>query len=262
MTTKRTPLLVGNWKMHKSLAEARADFSAIAELGPKHKDKIQLGIAPVSLHLISLADIRSTHVGVYAQNVHWATSGAYTGEWSAEMLKDIHVQGAIVAHSERRQMNAESNARSGEKIAALLKQGLDVIYCVGETLEEREAGKLEAVLESQLREALATANLSSLPPYEEKFVIAYEPVWAIGTGKAATEKEAQEAHAFIRKTLAQLTTEDFASKVRILYGGSVKPDNIQAIMSQPDIDGALVGGASLSPDSFAALCTETGKSIC
>ena len=255
----RVPLLVGNWKMHKTLGQARADFAALGELTKTYAADMQLGIAPVSLHLSEVTLSKHRHIGVYAQNVHWEASGAFTGEHSAEMLKDLALQGSLVAHSERRQFFHETSRHAGLKIKALLRHGLEVIYCIGETLEERESGRLQEVLSSQICEAVAAAELRSLHTYGTRpgrnlFSIAYEPVWAIGTGKAATEVEAQEAHAFARKILAQVTTSEFASQARILYGGSVKPENITKFLSAPDIDGPLVGGASLVPKSFEQLC--------
>jgi triosephosphate isomerase len=255
----RKPLLVGNWKMHKSVRTAEADFLDIAGRSQAHANALEIGIAPVSLHLSSLTRRRAQDVGVFGQNVHWEAEGAFTGEASAQMLKDVGAKGSLVAHSERRQMNGETNHTAGRKIRALADQGLSIIYCVGETLTQREGGELEQVLTAQLQEAFAAAQLRDLSafcshPRTCSFSIAYEPVWAIGTGKAATEKEAQEAHRFIRACLERLTSPAFAQRVRILYGGSVKPANISSFMRQPDIDGALVGGASLDPASFQALC--------
>lgn len=260
----RKPLLVGNWKMNKSIRSAEADFLDIGVRTLPYAKILEMGVAPVSLHLSTITQRRSQHVGVFSQNVHWEAEGAYTGECGARMLKDINVTGSLVAHSERRQMNAETNVTAGRKIRALADQGLGIIYCVGETLNERESGALEHVLRSQLAEALDAAQLRDLgafctSPRTCTFSVAYEPVWAIGTGKAATEKEAQEAHRFIRSCLANLTSSAFADRVRILYGGSVKPANIGHFMRQNDIDGALVGGASLDSASFQALCAAAAE---
>lgn len=260
----RKPLIVGNWKMNKSICSAEADFLDISRRTRPCAKVLEIGVAPVSLHLSTLTQRRGQHMGVFSQNVHWEAEGAFTGECSARMLKDINVTGALVAHSERRQMNAETNITAGQKIRALADQGLGIIYCVGETLSERESGTLEQVLRSQIAEALGAAQLRDLSafcshPRTCTFSIAYEPVWAIGTGKAATEKEAQQAHRFIRSCLESLTSSAFAERVRILYGGSVKPANIGSFIRQSDIDGALVGGASLDPASFEALCASAAE---
>lgn len=266
----RIPLIVGNWKMHKTLAQARADMLHIGSrtrVFDSHASPaayaggggLQTAIAPVDLHLASLAQSAPRHLGIYAQNVHWESHGAFTGEHSAMMLADIHVKGSIVAHSERRQYFGETNRAAGLKIRSLLRAGLHVIYCIGESAAERESGRVEQVLETQICEALAAAGpinwgASSRTPGDCHFNIAYEPVWAIGTGKAATEVEAQHAHAFIRKIMARQTSTHLANAMRILYGGSVNPSNISRYLTAPDIDGALVGGASLTPESFEALC--------
>jgi triosephosphate isomerase (TIM) len=187
---------------------------------------------------VSLAVAAESRHTVFAQNVHWAAEGAYTGEVSAPMLRELGVAGAIVGHSERRQYFGETDETVARRTAAALEHGLRVIACVGESLEERESGQMELVLRVQV-EALADAA----GPHE-RLVIAYEPVWAIGTGKTATPEQAQEAHSFI-KTLLELP---------VLYGGSVKPDNAAELLSQPEVDGALVGGASLEVESFTAIC--------
>jgi triosephosphate isomerase len=220
----------------------------------------------VALHLADLARATPRHLDIFAQNVHWESKGAFTGEHSAAMLADVHVRGSLVAHSERRQLFAETNETAGKKIKALLDGGLEVIYCVGETAEQRAAGQLKAVLQSQIHEAIrAAGNIdwqTCLPaPGTCRFNIAYEPVWAIGTGLAATEHEAQEAHALIRAELAQATQASIAEGIRILYGGSVKPENIANFIKAPDVDGALVGGASLSPESFEALCQASVRAL-
>jgi triosephosphate isomerase len=266
----RITLIVGNWKMHKTLGQARADMLHIGtrtRVFDSHASPaaysggggLQTAIAPVDLHLASLAQSAPRHLGIYAQNVHWESHGAFTGEHSASMLADIHVKGSIVAHSERRQYFGETNRAAGLKIRALLGAGLHVIYCVGESAAERDAGLVEKVLETQICEAIAAAGAinwgaSTMSPGDCHFNIAYEPVWAIGTGKAATEVEAQHAHEFIRKIVARQTSTQLANAMRILYGGSVNPANISRYLTAPDIDGALVGGASLSPESFEALC--------
>ena len=192
---------------------------------------------------------KTTNVKLGAQNMHWEKSGAFTGEISAGMLRDLFVRYVVLGHSERRSLFGETDAIVNKKLHAAHEATLKPILCIGETLEQRDAGKVEEVLESQLR-----GSLAGLSPKElVETVIAYEPVWAIGTGRTATPQQAQDAHAFIRKTLAAIADQTVADKVRIQYGGSVKPDNAQTLLNQPDIDGALVGGASLDPRAFSEI---------
>ena len=219
-------LVAGNWKLFKGPAETAAFCAAFEP---------PVGVAAVLCPpFVSLAAALAGGATVFAQNVHWASEGAFTGEISVAMLQELGVQGSLVGHSERRQHFGETDETVARRAAAALEAGLRVIACVGELGEERERGETEAVLRRQL---------SVLEPHPA-LVIAYEPVWAIGTGKTATPELAQEAHAFIKSLL----------DAPVLYGGSVKPDNAAELISQPDIDGALVGGASLDPDSFAAIC--------
>jgi triosephosphate isomerase len=223
-------LIAGNWKMFKTQAETRAFCAAFEP--PADVDVV---ICPPAT---SLAAAVESGLTVFAQNVHWADEGAYTGEISVPMLQELGVVGSLVGHSERRQYFGETNEWVARRAVAALEGGLAVIACVGETLEERERGQTELVLRLQteaIRDAVGTP---------EQLVIAYEPVWAIGTGQTATPEIAQDAHAFI-KTLVDAP---------VLYGGSVKPENAAELLAQPDVDGALVGGASLDPDSFAAIC--------
>ena len=219
-------LIAGNWKMFKTQAETRAFCSAFSP-----PDGVDVVICPP---FTSLAVAVESGLTVFAQNVHWADEGACTGEISVAMLQELGVAGSIVGHSERRQYFGETDEGTARRAAAALDAGLSVIACVGELESEREAGETEAVLRRQV---------SVLEPHP-KLVVAYEPVWAIGTGKTATPEIAQDAHAFIRSLL----------DAPVLYGGSVKPDNAPELLAQPDVDGALVGGASLDPDSFAAIC--------
>jgi triosephosphate isomerase len=219
-------LIAGNWKMFKTQAETR-DFCAAFD----PPDGVQAVISPP---YTSLAAAVESGLTVFAQNVHWADDGAFTGEISIAMLKELGVSGAIVGHSERRQYFGETDEGTARRAEAALAAGLRIIACVGELEAEREAGETEDVLRRQV---------SALAPHPQ-LVIAYEPVWAIGTGKTATPEIAQEAHAFIKSIL----------DAPVLYGGSVKPDNAAELLAQPDVDGALVGGASLDPDSFAAIC--------
>ena len=220
------PLIAGNWKMFKGPAETAAFCSAF-----EPPAGVEAVLCPP---FVSLSTAVAAGGTVFAQNVHWAPEGAFTGEISVSMLQELGVHGAIVGHSERRQFFGETDETVARRAAAALEGGLRVIACVGELEEERERGETEAVLGRQL---------SVLEPHPA-LVIAYEPVWAIGTGKTATPELAREAHAFIKTLL----------DAPVLYGGSVKPDNAAELMSQPGVDGALVGGASLDPDSFAAIC--------
>jgi len=219
-------LIAGNWKMFKTQSETRAFCQAFAP-----PDGIDVAICPP---FTSLAVAVESGLTVFAQNVHWAGDGAFTGEISAPMLQELGVAGSLVGHSERRQFFGETDEGTARRAAAALAAGLRVIACVGELEAEREAGETEAVLRRQV---------SVLEPHPQ-LVIAYEPVWAIGTGKTATPEIAQEAHAFIKSLI----------DAPVLYGGSVKPENAAELLAQPDVNGALVGGASLDPDSFAAIC--------
>jgi triosephosphate isomerase len=225
-------VIAGNWKMYKGPAEARAFAEAVA---PRVPPGVEVILCPP---YVSLAPTLETGLTVYAQNVHWEPEGAYTGEVAPAMLRELGVQGALVGHSERRQYFGESDMAVARRARAALDAGLGVIACVGETLEVREAGDTELVLKIQV-EAIAYAVGA-----HERLVLAYEPVWAIGTGHTATPEQAQEAHAFIKSLL----------EVPVLYGGSVKPDNAEELLARPDVDGALVGGASLEVESFAAIC--------
>ena len=219
---------------------------------------VQVCVCPPYTSLQVVSDkVEQTEVLLGAQNMHAESSGAYTGEISAEMLRSLYVSHVILGHSERRQFCGETNPSINKKILAAIKSNLKPIYCIGETLEEREEGKTMEVLNSQVREGLESYPSNDL----ELLVIAYEPVWAIGTGKTATDEMAQEAHAEIRKVLTEMFGQSAASSVRILYGGSMKPENAAGLLAQPDVDGGLIGGASLSAKSFcdiveAAIATQ------
>ena len=226
-------LIAGNWKMFKWPSET-GDFCTRLSAPPG----VDVVICPP---YTSLALAVASGVTVYAQNVHWASEGAFTGEVSAEMLLDLGVKGSIVGHSERRQHFCETDETAWSRAEHALEAGLRVIYCVGEQEEEREAGHMEEVLRRQV---------SALQP-REGLVVAYEPVWAIGTGRTATAEQAQDAHAFIKSLVT----------VPVLYGGSVKPENAEELLSQPDVDGALVGGASLEVESFRAICETAARLI-
>jgi triosephosphate isomerase len=244
----RTPILAANWKMHMAVGESLAFAEAFLPL-VAGSEGVEVAIAPPFTALEALGRALSgSNVKLAAQNVHPEAKGAFTGEISASMLADLGCAYAIVGHSERRALFGESDEFVARKAAALLAHGIRPIVCVGETLEQRESERTFAVIESQLEGSLAGVPHGRA----EEVVIAYEPVWAIGTGRTATPEIAQEVHAFVRERLAK-RFGDAAARIRIQYGGSVKPDNVYALMAQPDIDGALVGGASLEPTSFARI---------
>ena len=240
----RTPIIAGNWKMNKTVAEAR---ELVAELVPlvKEMNKVKIVLCPPSPALLPVAALlEGTEIGLGAQNMHWESSGAYTGELAPAMVSEFG-QFVILGHSERRAYFGETDKTVNKKIRAAQASGLVPIVCVGETLEENEASQTSAVVTKQIKAGLAgvTANL----------VIAYEPIWAIGTGLAATAEIANETIKIIRAVLAELFGEEDAQKIRILYGGSVKGSNAAEYFSQPDIDGALVGGAALKAEAFASI---------
>ena len=245
----RKPVIAGNWKLYKTKAEALA---LIGELAPlvAGVTEVEIVVAPVFTVLPALvAAVAGTPINLAAQDVFWEEEGAYTGEVSPRMLLDAGASHVIIGHSERREYFGESDATVNKKIKAALKGALVPIFCIGETLGAREAGETYTVLERQLKGGLSEITAAQFAPV----IVAYEPVWAIGTGKVASDAQAQEAHAFIRGVIAGLYGKDSADKVRILYGGSVKPENVKGLMSCPDIDGALVGGASLKGASFASI---------
>jgi len=244
----RTPLIAGNWKMHKTIAEAEA---FIAGLLPRVSDAggAEVAICPPFPALAAMVDsTRGSRVEVYAQTMSEAPQGAFTGEVSAPMLTELDVHGVVLGHSERRGLFGETDRALQLKVPAALEAGLRPVLCVGETEEEREAGDTERKLRHQVQEDLAKVADDRLG----EVVIAYEPIWAIGTGKVATPEQAQEAIGFVRALVAGRSPEQ-AERCRVLYGGSVKPDNAAELLALPDVDGALVGGASLEPDSFAAI---------
>ncbi len=245
----RRALIAGNWKMHKTAAEAKLLAEQVAAAGRNVADRDILLAPPfTALGEVEKA-VRSSGIIVAGQNVCWEQQGAYTGEISPSMLKDQGAAAAIVGHSERRQIFGETDAMINRRMRGGLEHGLVLVLCIGETLEERESGNTLAILEKQVRAGLAEVS----PAQMASVVIAYEPVWAIGTGKTATTGQAQEAHGFIRSLLEDLYEKDIGNSVRILYGGSVKPANVDELMAQPDIDGALVGGASLDAESFGRI---------
>lgn len=227
-------LIAGNWKMYKGAHEARQFGTTIRHLAERAEGVDVVVCPPFASLEATLAGLGETAVRVFAQNVHWELEGAYTGEVSAPMLLELGVKGALVGHSERRQYFGETDEAVRRRAETALDAGLEVIACVGETAGERESGEMKRVLERQV----------SMLPKHERLVIAYEPVWAIGTGLTATPDLAQEAHAFVKSL----------HDARVLYGGSVKPENAAALLAQPDVDGALVGGASLDALAFEAIC--------
>jgi triosephosphate isomerase (TIM) len=233
-------LIAGNWKMHKTTSETEEFCAALRDREGELGD-VDVVVCPpyTSLHH-AVAVLAGTSIAVFAQNVHWSADGPFTGEVSPPMLHELGVTGAIVAHSERRQLFAETDESAALRVEGALDGGLNVIACVGETEAERDAGETENVVRRQVEALRVVVDEDHL----ERLAIAYEPVWAIGTGRTATPQQAEEAHALIRGML----------DVPILYGGSVKPDNAAELLGQPDVDGALVGGASLEVESFVAIC--------
>jgi triosephosphate isomerase (TIM) len=246
----RTPLVAGNWKMHKTESQAEEYIQALLPRVCTVSD-VDVAICVPFTDLRAMVDsARGSRVEVYAQNMHHELEGAFTGEVSAPMLAELDVAGVVLGHSERRELFGESNRALAAKVPAALQAGLAPILCVGETEAEREAGETERKLRNQIGEDLAAVPDEQL----HEVAIAYEPIWAIGTGKVATPEQAQEAIAFVRALLAG-RSEQAAERVRILYGGSVKPENAAELLALPDVDGALVGGASLDAESFAAIVT-------
>jgi triosephosphate isomerase len=245
----RRPVIAGNWKMYKTQEEARAYFSVFAPLiqDSTHCDII---VAPPFTALAaSVEAAKGTPISIAAQNMHGEPEGAYTGEVCAPMLVEVGCRAVIIAHSERRQFFGETDESANIKVKAALAAGLTPILCVGELLAQREAGKTEEVLERQFSGGVAALTGAEF----SRIILAYEPVWAIGTGRTATPEMAAEAHRFLRQLAASSFTSERAAGLRIVYGGSVKPDNIKGLMAQVEIDGALVGGASLNPEAFASI---------
>jgi len=246
----RKKIIAANWKMNMTVGEA-AGFLDTFLLEVGNESSVDVVIVPpfTALSFVNDRLAKSNYIKLGAQNMHWEKSGAFTGEISAAMLRDLFVRYVVLGHSERRTLFGETDAVVNKKVHAAHEATLKPILCIGETLEQRDAGKVEEVLECQLRGSLAGLSAKELV----ETVIAYEPVWAIGTGRTASPEQAQDAHAFVRKTLAAIADQGIADKVRIQYGGSVKPDNARTLLSQPDIDGALVGGASLDARAFTEI---------
>ena len=249
MEKKRRPLLAANWKMYKTLSEMEKYLSSFLDLVAGIDDRDIL-LAPNYTCLNRMVELlNGSNVKAAAQNMFYKDEGAFTGEVSPKMLLDIGVDTVIIGHSERRHIFHEDDELINKKVSSAISHGMNPVFCIGETLEEREAGETSGVLENQIRFGLKGLKDSDIP----KIVIAYEPVWAIGTGKTASLEQIQEAHRLVRDRVAELAGEDIAENLRILYGGSVKPENVKDIMSLDDVDGALVGGASLEPESFAKI---------
>ena len=246
----RRPVIAGNWKMHGTIAETRRLLSGLrARLDAKVAGR-EVVVAPPYTALAAAAEaLRGSPIELGAQNVHWEAKGAFTGEISAAMLLEMGCRWVIVGHSERRQLFGETDTGVNRRTRAALGAGLRPIVCIGETLEERDAGRTLEVVRRQTQAALLDVGAAGI----QTLCIAYEPVWAIGTGRTATPDQAEEVHAEVRGIVAELAGTETSDRLRILYGGSVKPDNIDSLMAQPDVDGALVGGASLEVESFARI---------
>lgn len=244
----RTKIVAGNWKMNKDLAETKALLTEISAKIPDTRAEVM--VAPTFVNLTGALDVLGpSNIQVIAQNVHYAESGAYTGEISADMLLGIGINTVIIGHSERRAYFGETDEILSKKVKTALDKGLRVMFCFGEELEDRKSGNHFTVVENQLKNALFSLDAASW----DKIILAYEPVWAIGTGETASPEQAQEMHAFIRKAITQAVNAEVAGKVSILYGGSVKANNAEEIFSKPDVDGGLIGGASLIADDFVAI---------
>ncbi|MBO8168432.1 MAG: triose-phosphate isomerase [Thermoanaerobacteraceae bacterium] len=245
----RTPIIAGNWKMHKNAAEGAA---LVEELKKEVQDVTDVEVVvcpPFTTLAAAKKAAKGSNIKVGAQNMHWEEAGAYTGEISPAMLQELAVDYVIIGHSERRQYFNETDETVNRKVKTAFAYGFKPIVCVGETLEEREKGITQEVIEKQVKNGLADLA----PADVANLVVAYEPIWAIGTGKTASSEDAEKVIAFIRLVVAGMYGDKQAEQMRIQYGGSVKPNNIKELMAQPNIDGALVGGASLKADSFAAI---------
>jgi triosephosphate isomerase len=250
--SERQPFIAGNWKMHKTVAEAKALTRGIRQ-GVAPGRRAEVALAPPYTALAAVAEeLAGSDIRLAAQNAFWEKQGAFTGAISPLMLADVGCHYVIIGHSERRQHFGETNATVNRRLKAVLESGLAIILCVGETLDEREADQTFEMVRTQLREGLAGVTAGA-----DRLVIAYEPVWAIGTGKTATPQQAQEVHGFIRSLLREFMGSA-AEAIRIQYGGSVTPDNAATLLAQPDIDGALVGGASLKPELFLPIIAAAG----
>jgi triosephosphate isomerase len=246
---ERLPFIAGNWKMNKTVGEA-LDLIRELKTAISGVKEVEVAVAPPFTALYAVhKELEGSSIRLAAQNIYWEEKGAFTGEISPLMLKEVGCQYVIIGHSERRHFFGESDETVNRRIKAALAQGLKVIFCIGETLKEREEGKTFSVIERQIEGGLKGLGDKEL----RNMVIAYEPVWAIGTGKTATPEQAEEVHRFIREKVEKLYSQEVSEEIRIQYGGSVTPDNIKGLMNQPNIDGALVGGASLEAESFSKI---------
>jgi len=251
----RKPLVAGNWKMNKNHGDAKALLEALVNRSSEIPSGVDVMVAPPSLYLSEMAGHANDKIAVGSQDVSTQEDdGAFTGEFSAAMLQSAGVRYAIVGHSERREYHGETDEEIREKIAACVNAGIRPVYCCGEKLEERESGKHVSVVSGQVKTALEGFSAEEL----KHLVVAYEPVWAIGTGKTASSAQAQAMHAEIRNVLSELFNSDFADSIRILYGGSAKPANAAELFAQPDVDGGLIGGASLKADDFLKVVESAG----
>lgn len=252
----RRYFVAGNWKMNTTLESAKGLASAIAADVTQKSPMVEVAVCPPAPYLVPVREVLgSSKVSLGAQNAYFASPGAYTGEVAVEMLQDVGCKWVILGHSERRQLFGETDDLINKKIVAATAKELGVIFCIGEVLADRQAGRMEAVLQTQLEGGMKDLDDGLLG----QFVIAYEPVWAIGTGVTATPEQAEEAHLFIRSWLAKRYSAATAEGIRILYGGSVKADNAAELLSQKNVDGALVGGASLKPDQFLPIIAAAAK---
>ena len=253
----RKLFIAGNWKMNKTAVEAVETVKGLAA-EVAGIDNVDISLFPTNLSVLAaLEAAKGTNVTIGVQNVHFAASGAYTGELSTDMLKEFGITQVIIGHSERRQYFNETDETVNKRTLAALAAGIKPLTCIGETLEERESGNMEKVLDRQIRGAFTGFSNAQM----EATVVAYEPVWAIGTGVTASPEQAQDAHAFIRKTLTELFGTDTAQKIIIQYGGSVKAGNVAELVGKEDIDGALVGGASLTVEDFASLLKNASAAV-
>lgn len=245
----RKPVIAGNWKMHNTISEA---LDLVKGIKPQVEDvtDVEIIVAPVYTALASIAaELKGSNINVASQNIFWEVKGAFTGEVAPNMITDAGCTHAIIGHSERRQYFGETDETVNKRVKAAITAGLIPILCVGETLEERDAGNTITVVATQTKGGLKDIAKEDMV----KIIIAYEPVWAIGTGKTATPEMAEDVHKQIRRIVSEISDVKIANSIRVLYGGSVKPENVDDLMAQPDIDGALVGGASLKADSFVRL---------
>jgi triosephosphate isomerase (TIM) len=247
---ERKPIVAGNWKMHNTTSETRNLIRQIVTKGTNVGKKCEIIVAPPFTSIAcAIEEVKGSDINVAAQDLFWEDKGAFTGQISGQMIKEIGCSHVIIGHSERRQYFGETDESVNKKIGAAIRNNLIPIFCLGETLAEREAEKTFEVMKRQLTLGLGSLIIDNAM----NFIVAYEPVWAIGTGKTASPEQAQDAHAFLRKELAILRGEDFANRTRILYGGSVKPDNAKKLIGCADIDGGLIGGASLKADDFVGI---------